>query len=426
MTKTLELSHQYHPNLTSAKVFKQAAVITIPDLKTLSIDLNPDQPDAGTTAPTATGLHLSYQLQYPVKGNATPQSAESLVPPAMKAEYERLVKRDRDLKLASQNQDEHIASLEKILGEVKPKVDAILAEGAEEVAAETVEPSPEPDIQTDLMAGDKPAPKASLLQQLRPFNNLLFGAGAVLVLLFLIWYSRRRRAQQFASLSGLNTFIYDTLLQPEVRDSDYVGEKSKVVDLTAREEKPASEVQPELEPIASVEASMTETADQTSVQPEQTLPDSPEEEAEAVISSASILMGAGHSKQAQVLLEAYLQMNPQQSVYPWLYLLDIHRSLNQKAEFQRLLSRLHDNFNVMLPQWEDKEVVIVVPESLEEYPHVMKQLQRIWQKSEAAAYLNTLLLDRREGERVGFSLQVLQEIAMLQKVLEIRDQFSIR
>jgi len=134
VSRTLELSRGQHPSLTSAQVFKQAAVVTIPDLKTLSIELNPDQADMESPASTATGLHLSYQLQNPGKAKPAPKTVESMVPPSMQAEYERLLKRDRDLQLASQNQDAHIANLEKVLEEVKPKVEAILAEDQAEAA----------------------------------------------------------------------------------------------------------------------------------------------------------------------------------------------------------------------------------------------------------------------------------------------------
>lgn len=405
---TLELSREQNPGLSPVRVFKQVAVVTIPELKSLSLDVKslPSATDVSDTNPSkskASGLRLSYQLHdLPKLSDIQKPSAASLIPPAMKVEYEDLLKRDQALKQQLQAENERVASLQKTLQETqeqaRPQVATMLTQ-------ETTNAMP--PLSTDqagaFVAADKSGQKSVYIQKLSPFFNLLLVASAVLLLLLLLWHARRRRERKLASLTELNTFMYDTLAHAGAMDTTLSQDKSEVVNLPSHADE-----------VAAIEADNPEG---------EKVAETEEDEAESVISSASMLMGLGMPKQAQVLLEAFLQEQPQQSVYPWLYLLDIHRSLHQKTEFLALLNHLHDNFNVVLPQWEETHADIVLPSSLEELPHIMKQLQQVWGGPETAAYLKSLMLDRREGERVGFSLQVLQEIAILLKVAEIRDQF---
>ncbi|MGZ8961196.1 MAG: hypothetical protein ACXW1P_07155 [Methylophilaceae bacterium] len=399
---TLELSREQNPGLSPVRVFKHVAVVTIPELKSLSLDVKslPSATDVSDSNPSnskASRLRLSYQLH-----DLPKPSAASLIPPAMKVEYEDLLKRDQALKQELQAENERVASLQKTLQatqqQVRPKAETALAQ-----ATTNAMPPLSMAQAGAFITTEKPGQKSVLIQKLSPFFNLLLALTAVLVLSLLLWHARRRRERKLASLTELNTFMYDTLAHARPMDTPLSHDKSEEVNLSSHADE-----------VVAIEAAKPEG---------EKVAEAEEEEAESVIASASMLMGLGKPKQAQVLLEAFLQEQPQQSVYPWLYLLDIHRSLHQKTEFLALLNRLHDNFNVVLPQWEETNVDIVLPSSLEEFPHIMKQLQQAWGSPEAAAYLKSLMLDRREGERVGFSLQVLQEIAILLKVAEIRDQF---
>jgi len=399
---TLELSREQNPGLSPVRVFKQVAVVTIPELKSLSLDVKslPSATDVSDTNPSkskASRLRLSYQLH-----DLPKPSAASLIPTAMKVEYEDLLKRDQALKQQLQAENERVANLQKTLQETKQQVRPKASAAPTQETTNAMPPLSTAQAGS-FITDDKPGRKSVLIQKLSPFFNLLLALAAALLLSLLLWHARRRRERKLASLTELNTFMYDTLVHSGAMDTTLSQDKSEVVNLPSHADE-----------VAAIEADKPEGEKVAKTE---------EDEAESVISSASMLMGLGKPRQAQVLLEAFLQEQPQQSVYPWLYLLDIHRSLHQKTEFLALLNRLHDNFNVVLPQWEETHADIVLPSSLEELPHIMKQLQQVWGGPETAAYLKSLMLDRREGERVGFSLQVLQEIAILLKVAEIRDQF---
>ena len=404
---TLALNQLQNTGLQAAQVFEQVALIQIPALKsptaiaspssTISEAGNPPT-DLSSSKAMLGRLHLSYQLKYLAE-----HINQKSVPSALRNEYEQMLQRDQNLQQQLQSENERIESLQKNLEQVLPKVKAALAEdNAKSAATPTV-------LQ-------KPVVKQPQFNVKLAWYSFF---GAVLSLLVLLWGAKRQRERKFARLSGLNTFIYDTLIQDnaspaQVIQSDSDKDRSEQVNLTST--------------IAGSDLNSDSTAsgngadtDSLALKQGSTIE---EDEAESVIASATLLMGAGKPKQAQVLLQAYLQQQPQHSVYPWLYLLDIYRNLNQKTEFLALVARLHDNFNVVLPQWEETESHIVLPSTLEAFPHIMKQLQSLWPSELAAAYLKSLMLDRREGERVGFSLQVMQEIALLQQVLDVRDEFS--
>jgi hypothetical protein len=65
--------------------------------------------------------------------------------------------------------------------------------------------------------------------------------------------------------------------------------------------------------------------------------------------------------------------------------------------------------------------MMVVPRSLEEFPHILAKLAEGWGSKDAQEFLNHLLQDNRGGERQGFSMEVLQEILLLSAILELRD-----
>lgn len=75
---------------------------------------------------------------------------------------------------------------------------------------------------------------------------------------------------------------------------------------------------------------------------------------------------------------------------------------------------------------------MVVASSLEEFPHIIDTLIKLWANNENAlgdtseikAYLDKLLIDNRNSERAGFSLEVLQEIMLLRSLLDVSDKLK--
>lgn len=145
------------------------------------------------------------------------------------------------------------------------------------------------------------------------------------------------------------------------------------------------------------------------------------EEFDSVVDEARILVSMDRINEAISLLRQHIDEQPKSSLQPWVYLLDLYRSLDKKDDFLELAKRFHLAFNVMAPQWEHKQVAMIVATTLEEFPHIIDQLLSMWPNPESKDYLEALIKDNRAGERAGFSIEVAQEIALLISILEMRE-----
>lgn len=140
----------------------------------------------------------------------------------------------------------------------------------------------------------------------------------------------------------------------------------------------------------------------------------------ALVEEARVMAAVGRTERGVELLTAYLDTYPSDSIQPWLALLDLQRMLGDRVAFSQTGKRMHQIFNVMPPAWEGN-VAMVVPTSLEAFPHIMQKLVESWGTSACRDYLDTLLRDNRNGERTGFSIEVLNEILLLLAILDQRD-----
>ncbi len=95
----------------------------------------------------------------------------------------------------------------------------------------------------------------------------------------------------------------------------------------------------------------------------------------------------------------------------WMYLLDLYRQVGDKEKFQALRERFHRHFNGQIPAWQ-AELPAQKPR-LADFPHIMTKLAHILQTEQAIPYLESLLLDDREGTREGFAYGVYCDIVQL-------------
>ncbi len=138
----------------------------------------------------------------------------------------------------------------------------------------------------------------------------------------------------------------------------------------------------------------------------------------ATLEEARLLMSVNRATDAIAHLKATIASQPKASINHWLYLLEVFRKLNMKDEFEQHASGLHQTFNVMTPVWYEMSVAIYVPQSLEEFPHIMEQLYGVWPGELASVYLRSLISDNRGGDRVGFGKEVVGEILFLIELLD--------
>jgi hypothetical protein len=141
---------------------------------------------------------------------------------------------------------------------------------------------------------------------------------------------------------------------------------------------------------------------------------------DATLEEAKLLMSINRATDAIAHLKMTMEAQPKAAINHWLYLLGIFKKLNLKEDFEKYATDLHSTFNVMTPIWQDTEIAMVVPQSLEEFPHIMEKLYSTWPNDTATIYLRGLITDNRGGERTGFGKEVLSEILLLIALLDIR------
>ena len=143
-----------------------------------------------------------------------------------------------------------------------------------------------------------------------------------------------------------------------------------------------------------------------------------------ILELAEVMLSFGRVSNATKPLEEYLAAQPQESLRPWIRLLQIYQRNGMRDEFEALTLRLNRTFNVEVIRWDAdearKQLHLVAPDAprekastLEDLPHIRDQLIALWGKPECSGYLEKLLRDHRDGQRSGFTLPVVEEILFL-------------
>jgi pilus assembly protein FimV len=142
------------------------------------------------------------------------------------------------------------------------------------------------------------------------------------------------------------------------------------------------------------------------------------EEHNSAVELAEIMMSFGRVQGAAQTLADFIRANPKQAVKPWVKLLEVYKTANMRPEFEALTSQLNKTFNVKASSWDDFDVAMRAPESLEHIGHIATTLCETWGKRECQVYLHGLLRDNRKGTRQGFPLAMVDEILLLLAILE--------
>jgi pilus assembly protein FimV len=137
----------------------------------------------------------------------------------------------------------------------------------------------------------------------------------------------------------------------------------------------------------------------------------PGDSANAAIELANIMTSMGLTESAAQTLVEHIRENPRESLAQWLKLLEIHRLSGNRSEFERSAAELKQHFNVAPDDWNAPPSA--GRNSLEAYPHIRSQVVKLWRKPECVILLRALLLDNREGTRLGFPAAVAEEILLL-------------
>jgi pilus assembly protein FimV len=139
---------------------------------------------------------------------------------------------------------------------------------------------------------------------------------------------------------------------------------------------------------------------------------------------AEIMLSFGRVTGAARTLEEYVAALPQESLRPWIRLLQIYERNGMRKEFEALTLKLNRNFNVEVIRWsggEPSEELELLPVegvpgkavTLEEIPRIRDQIISLWGRPECSDYIEKLLRDNRDGLRSGFTLPIVEELLFL-------------
>ena len=145
------------------------------------------------------------------------------------------------------------------------------------------------------------------------------------------------------------------------------------------------------------------------------------DEIDSVVEEAKFFVALGRAQQAIELLVDHIDTNPETSAESWIYLMNLYRNLDNKAEFDALAVRFKHVFNVVEPQWDRELVDLTIPVSLDEFPYIENKLVALWGTSECVNFMTELISNNREGKRAGFSMEVFSEMLLLIAIAEMRD-----
>ncbi len=136
---------------------------------------------------------------------------------------------------------------------------------------------------------------------------------------------------------------------------------------------------------------------------------------------ADIMMSMGLTDRAEETLRESIAEYPKQSLAHRLKLISLYRRTGQKEKFLEAAQAMQAEFNVAAPIWsvEPEPAANIRQPSLEDYPHVMQQISRLWPQPACADYLDKLLGDNRQGTRTGFNLAIAEEILFLLSLLRV-------
>ena len=139
---------------------------------------------------------------------------------------------------------------------------------------------------------------------------------------------------------------------------------------------------------------------------------------DSALELADIMLSFGRLKGAEETLVEHIETKSPRSFRPWLMLLELYRRSESRSNFETLSEKIHQRFNVDLPDWDSLGETILGPTSIETYAHIMWQLEQTWGTQAGMDYLCHLSEDNRSGKRKGFPPEIAEEIDLMIRILE--------
>ncbi|MBI3711811.1 MAG: hypothetical protein HY253_02450 [Burkholderiales bacterium] len=136
------------------------------------------------------------------------------------------------------------------------------------------------------------------------------------------------------------------------------------------------------------------------------------EEISDVTQEAEFWISMNDPQRAIEILAAQERVEHPDSPVPWLFLLDLYRTVEDREKYEQLRQRFISFFNANIPEYE-ADLSTLVYRHLDDFPHILEKICALWGGVGALPYLESLLIDDRNGARSGFDLPVYRDLLML-------------
>jgi hypothetical protein len=127
---------------------------------------------------------------------------------------------------------------------------------------------------------------------------------------------------------------------------------------------------------------------------------------------AEFWMSLNKIENAIRLLEQYTISDHGTSPLPWLFLFDLYYKTGENEQYISLQRQFQRIFNGRIPDWEDYDQA-QQSIGLEAMGSLMARVETLWSTDEVIPFLESLLMDDRDGTREGFELGVYRDILFL-------------
>jgi hypothetical protein len=134
------------------------------------------------------------------------------------------------------------------------------------------------------------------------------------------------------------------------------------------------------------------------------------EEISDVTQEAEFWLSLNNPQRAIEILEPHTGVENADSPVTWLYLLDLYREVGDEEKYNTLRDRFTRLFNARIPLYGEPEMQ---SQTLEDFPHLLARICKLWQSAEIVPFLQSLLIDDRAGARAGFDLPLYRDILLL-------------
>ncbi len=136
------------------------------------------------------------------------------------------------------------------------------------------------------------------------------------------------------------------------------------------------------------------------------------EEISDVTQEAEFWISVNDPQRAIEILEPLADVDHPESPVPWLYLIDLYRVTANKEKYETLRDKFIVFFNANVPEFE-VDPATLPSRHLDDFEHLMNRICTMWNSNDILPFLESLLVDDRDGKRMGFELPVYRDILLL-------------